>query len=272
LRSVKKDRNSVEYCWTCTPYTIHYLFKNYNLPQVTYLDADTFFFDNPEILLEEMGSKQTLITEHRYTPEHDQSQASGKYCVQFVSFKNDTDAKIALEWWRNACLNACELNPEKGLCGDQKYLDDWTTRFKNVHELQHLGGGVAPWNVQQYEIYEKNHKIHGREYVTGNVFPVIFYHFHALRIFADGSVRFSGPRYQLSKSVIKYIYKPYFHYLLRAEELLKNQQEYFNPHGIAEKEKHTLSIAFIKFYLRSILAKLYKIIIKKNYNIQSRFP
>ncbi len=34
-------------------------------------------------------NKSVLITDHRYTPIYDQSLKSGRYCVQFITFKND---------------------------------------------------------------------------------------------------------------------------------------------------------------------------------------
>ena len=68
-----------------------------------------------------------LITEHRFSPHHDHSRTSGIYNVQFMTFRNDARGLAALRWWRAACLESCELNPEEGKCGDQKYLDDWSS-------------------------------------------------------------------------------------------------------------------------------------------------
>jgi hypothetical protein len=73
LLKVKDERSAGEYCWTCTPSTIKYCIETYSLDSCTYLDADLYFFDNPSVLIEEMGSKSVLITEHRYTPIYDQS-------------------------------------------------------------------------------------------------------------------------------------------------------------------------------------------------------
>jgi hypothetical protein len=65
----------------------------------------------------------------------------------------------ALNYWRESCIDWCYARAEDGKFGDQKYLDDWTTRFENVHVLAHLGGGLAPWNMQQYDFKKLNHKL-----------------------------------------------------------------------------------------------------------------
>src|ERR1039457_4932072 len=79
LLSVKSTRTNAEYCWTCTPSVIRYCILKYNLDACTYLDADLFFYNNPKVLIDEMGAASVLITEHRYTSEYDQSAVSGKY-------------------------------------------------------------------------------------------------------------------------------------------------------------------------------------------------
>ena len=156
LLKIKPTRTRSEYCWTCTSSTILYILKNYNVANCTYLDADIFFFNDPAILIEEMEKNSVLITKHRYTKKYDQSKKSGIYCVQFITFKKDELGLKVLKWWRNACLNWCYDRREGGKFGDQKYLDDWTKRFEGIHVLKNLGGGVAPWNIQQYRIFKKN--------------------------------------------------------------------------------------------------------------------
>lgn len=205
LLAVKPSRTAGEYCWTCTPSIIKYCLDNYDIVSCTYLDADLYFFGNPAVLIDEAGDKSVLITEHRYTPEYDQTATSGVYCVQFMYFKGDTDGMRVLDWWREACLDWCYARHEDGKFGDQKYLDDWTTRFSGVHVLQHMGGGVAPWNVQQYTLNE--------------TFPLIFYHFHQFQFLENGKVDFGN--YKLTKQDIDKLYIPYLKHLLKISESLK---------------------------------------------------
>ncbi len=222
LLNVKSTRSMAEYCWTCTPSTILYSITKYNLDNCTYIDADMLFVSNPQVLIEEMGNKSVLITEHRYTKEYDQSQLSGKYCVQFVTIKaNEAGLKVC-DWWREACLEWCYARHENGKFGDQKYLDDWTTRFEGVHELQHLGGGIAPWNVQQYNFSIENNEIVGEERNTRKKFKAVFFHFHSLKFYKDDFVSFTDSGYALNKNVIDVFFKPYVRLLSKAKnDILK---------------------------------------------------
>lgn len=200
------------------------------LISVQYLDADLYFFGFPKILLEEMGNNSILITEHRYTPKYDKSRKSGTYCVQFISFKNDERGLKALRWWRERCIEWCYARVEDGKFGDQLYLEDWTQRFEGVHVLQHVGGGLAAWNIQQYDIIERGDQLWGIEYATGREFPVIFYHFHYVRLFQNDLIELG--RRELSPQVLNLIYKPYLRLLNRIGEQLPTQGLTFNFHGM----------------------------------------
>jgi hypothetical protein len=186
LTEIKKNRSRAEYCWTLTSYSIQYAIKKYNLASCTYLDADIYFFNDPAILFDEAGNNSIIITEHRYTPICDQTETCGKYCVQFMFFKNDKDGMEALEWWRQRCEEWCYSKFEDGKFGDQKYLDDWTTRFKGVYVPTHIGCGLAPWNIQQYDISIENSKLFSIDKITKRKEMLIFYHFHGLnKIYAN---------------------------------------------------------------------------------------
>lgn len=246
LLALKSGRSAGEYCWTCTPSIIKYSIEHYNLDSCTYLDADIYFFANPLVLIEEMGAKSVLITEHRYTPKYDKSLENGIYCVQFMTFKNDTNGMKVLNWWREACNAWCYARSEDGKFGDQKYLDDWTTRFEGVHVLQNLGGGVAPWNVQQYKLEEKP-------------FELVFYHFHNFRFLPNDYVELG--HYQLRKADLEILYKPYVKHLIEIKNKLENLGESYDYHNTSKPKNDW------KTPLRNLKRKLKGIynIYKQNY-------
>ncbi len=251
LLTIKKERTAAEYCWTCTPSTISYCIDQYKLDQCTYLDADIFFFADPSPLLDENKNYSTLITDHRYTPKYDASASSGKYCVQFISFKNTEHGMEALEWWRKACNEWCYARCEDGKFGDQKYLDDWTERFKEVHVLEHLGGGVAPWNIQQYQF---NDNLNGTEIKTDHNFNLIFYHFHNIKFREEEQIYLS--EYEITPSQIKSVYKPYVTKLLQIADDLKKSGETNDFHSTVYLE-YKEPVKNIRWFFRT-LEKLVK--------------
>jgi hypothetical protein len=234
LLAVKPTRTRAEYCWTSTSSTILYVLEKFGVPECTYLDADMMFFAPPDPLFAELGPDSIMITEHRYTPRYDKSKLSGKYCVQYVTVKNDARGLTALRWWRAQCLAWCYDRHEDGKFGDQKYLDDWPVRFAGVHELQHLGGGMAAWNVQQYEVFEEHGRVRGRHIATGATFDVIFYHFHYLRFLAGGRIELG--RRVLAPAVLRLLYTPYIKLLFEQKDAVARIDPTFDPNGIA-KEK-----------------------------------
>ncbi|MFA6761022.1 MAG: hypothetical protein WCR69_08270 [Sulfuricurvum sp.] len=217
LLEVKKDRTPREYCWTSTPSVILYAIEHFGLGNCTYLDADLYFFSDPSVLIDEMGDASVLLTEHRYSPQYEKFRhTSGIYCVQFMTFKSDERGIGVLRWWREACLDWCYDRIEDGKFGDQKYLDDWTTRFDGIHVLKHLGGGLAPWNVSQYDLED------------GSIEP-IFYHFHNFKFIDDRAV-YSG-YYKFRDIEKKLFYEPYEKHLANIKTYLEGMGESYDYHG-----------------------------------------
>ena len=255
LLAVKQTRSHGEYCWTCTPSIIKYALTNFKLSHCTFLDADLYFFSSPAFLVEEMKDKNVSIIEHRYTPKYDQSELSGKYCVQFMTFKNNKGGMEVLEWWRKSCNEWCYAKPEEGKFGDQKYLDDWLTRFDGICDIKHLGAGVAPWNVQQYDILKKNNQENNQVCIqdkqSKKIYPVVFYHFHALR-FLEGSRVDLVRGYTLERDAVKYLYQPYVAELNKIASQIKTQDG-FDHHN------HQRIFFNLKNYLRRKWHKTYNI-------------
>lgn len=236
LLSIKGTRTAGEYCWTCTPSVIRFAIQSFNLDHCTYLDADLYFYSDPSKLVDEMGEKSVLITEHRYTPKYDQSRFSGIYCVQFMTFKNDSRGMAVLEWWRNACLDWCYARHEDGKFGDQKYLDDWLDRFDGIHVLQHPGGGVAPWNVQKFDILNRKKEL-------------VFYHFHQFKFMDAGLMDFGI--YLLKKHEIDQLYVPYLRHLESISRKTGLLGENYDYNGTSKADKGF--IALLKAIKRRLL-------------------
>jgi Nucleotide-diphospho-sugar transferase len=239
LLRIKPTRSRGEYCWTCTSSTIGYCIKTFDLPHCIYIDADMVFYQNPTILLDEMPpSANVLITEHRYTPQYDKSKLSGKYCVQFMYFDNSENGQKILNWWRDRCLEWCYNRHEDGKFGDQKYLDDWLTRFEGVHSLQHLGGGLAPWNVQQFDFQIIKHKISGTlkakksADTEGSHFEAVFFHFHGVKLYEQEKTIFAPKMYVLNDAVKHIFYAPYLQKLKNSQAKLGTFDARFNRLGI----------------------------------------
>lgn len=239
LLRVKPTRTKGEYCWTCSGSTILYCIEKYNLDHCTYIDADLYFFSDPSVLIEEMEDKDILITEHRFTKKYDCAKENGKYCVQFVTVKNTDNGLNILRWWRNACIDWCYARMEDGKFGDQKYLDDWTERFNNVHVLQHLGGGVAPWNMQQYTFFSQDGEIKGKETASGKTFNLIFFHFHNFHSYKKGRTRELTPyKYKMPRSVKKLVYNEYVPVLKESFEEIRKKNNAFDSLATVEYKSY----------------------------------
>jgi len=233
LLKVKSSRSIAEYCWTCTSSTILYVLEKYHVVSCTYLDSDMFFYSSPKPIFDELGDDSILITEHRYSPQYNKEIKAGKYCVQFVTFKNDEYGLKALKWWKDRCVEWCYAKYEDGKFGDQLYLNDWTERFERVHVLQHLGGGLAAWNVQQYDFKIENDKVIGTEKSSGRKFDAIFYHFHYLRFFDNGGIELG--RRTLTENILSTFYRPYIKYLDEIKLKIAVLNNSFDPNGSTKK-------------------------------------
>lgn len=224
LKKVKKTRTKTEYFWTCTGSTILFLFRKYKLRSCTYLDADLYFYRDPKILIEESNKSSCIISKHNYSERYDQTKTSGIYCVQFMFFKNNLIGNKILQDWRKKCINWCFNRFENGKFGDQKYLDKWPKKYNNIYVLKNLGGGVAPWNVQQYDLLnnfkfqiKKNKKLK---------FDLVFYHFHNLK-FMNNNITYIGG-YRIDKEIKEKIYNPYLKKVINIHKIIKKNKNFNN--------------------------------------------
>lgn len=249
LVKLEQERTRGEFSWTLSSFSIQYVLKNFNLDSCTYIDSDICFYNDPQLLLDEIGNKSVLITEHNYTPEYDQSATSGKFCVQFMYFKNNESGNKVLEYWRSKCEEWCYDRMEEGKFGDQKYLDDWESRFEGiVYNCRNIGCGVAPWNVQKYDITKENNVLYVTDKITKVKRPIVFYHYHGLK--EIGKNKWCLSNYKLFNEVRQNLYKNYIINLYNAESFFSEsliEKKYTNIH-FSLYMKIRMFLGYIKRY------------------------
>lgn len=227
LLEIKKQRSRAEYCWTCTASFIDYVFETYNEEYCTYIDSDLYFYKNPKVLIEEMlhAKASVQIVEHGFGTgrrARKQEKNSGRFCVQFNTFKNDAAGREVLSTWKQQCRNHCSM--ETNEMGDQKYLSEWPAKYKQVHILEHQGGGVAPWNIARFRSSDKKPGV-VIDKKTKQEYDLIFYHFHHLEYVDDETVNINAFKKGLGaeKKLVLQIYIPYLKALEQAKQKLSKE-------------------------------------------------
>lgn len=250
LLQVKRVRSKAEYCWTCTPQTIEYVLNNYDVDSCTYIDADIYFFDNPQILFDEIEKKNAdvVIMAHRFNNNKQGKKLearNGKYCVEFNIFKNNQNGKKVLNWWKEKCLEWCYDIPEEDRMGDQKYLNYFSKLFDNVYELDNLGAGVAPWNLAQYSLVNANSRNILLKHKDNNI-NLIFYHFQNIRYMPRRRVNIKS---LTRDKTLKYsIYIPYLIEIEKIRNMLKREYKIdFNPKKLVRSSNKIIGFLQSRF-------------------------
>lgn len=209
LRSLVGIRPWREICWTSAACLLNFcLRQETEFAFIGYVDADCFFFGNIVEMLEEIPpNKNFAIHEHKFSEDRKGwLQKSGRFNVGVVIGRPSQEYLDCITSWRRRVLERCDVDMQAGRCGDQTYLNDWPSQFTSLHIFSCIGVGVAPWNVNNYEVYELANEL----FVNDS--KVFFFHFHSLQIrklskFIYLLVPAAG--YELNYVPNKEIYLPY---------------------------------------------------------------
>jgi len=178
LSPLKYERSQVEYYFTCGPAFIYYVMEQYQeIDILTYLDADLYFFSNPQPLFDlfkghSIGAVPHILSQHHEKVPH---ANYGKYNVGWLIFRRDVDGLACLKWWQDRCIEWCYERLEDGKYADQLYLERWPELFNGFYAFDYHGANVGAWNVGDYQLSIRNNKV----FVDDD--PLIFYHFHGFR-------------------------------------------------------------------------------------------
>ncbi len=176
LKECKLNRKDFEYYFTLSPYLPLYILETFKeVEQITTMDADLFFFDDPAKIIDHYIDYSILITPHSFSDNIKHFDINGKYNVSFQSFKNDAQGLKCLKDWANKCAEWCYDYYDNDRYADQKYLDTWPHEYDKIASIELAGAGIAPWNLNKCNITYINNK----PYI--NNAPLIYFHFHGLR-------------------------------------------------------------------------------------------
>ena len=209
LPSLKESRSRMEYYFTCTPLLLQYVQKRSAAGHTAiYLDSDLYFFSNPLLVLDTMGSGSVGIIEHKYPSFLAKRLAKyGKYNVGWVGFVNDEAGNACLDWYAERCLEWCHDTPEPGRYADQGYLDSFGALFDGVVVLPSLGMNLAPWNTRGHHISTQGSTA---DLWVDDSDKLVFFHFHGIKNrgpwFVTSQLVYFSP---MHRSIRDLVYRPY---------------------------------------------------------------
>ena len=261
MLKAKSNRSIAEYCWTCSSRLIQFIFETYKPTCCTYIDADMYFYKDPQILVKEMqdSGKSVMMVPHRFSERNEaEAKIVGTYCVEFNTFLNDEAGNLVLTYWHNKCLECCSNLGDGVHWGDQKYMDEWPKLFPdNVHVCKNPGAGIAPWNIDRYRDYNKSVKtiVYNDKRET---LPVVFFHFQSL-IYKTRYLIYTGIPSCLEEIDYKSVDALYCDYLYKIDKKKLMLKDRYNLSIYIKKHPSTSEKTYKK--ILDIIPKIYNKIV-----------
>lgn len=146
-----------------------------------FIDADTYFFNNLDVVFEEIKDKAILLTPHNIGPTTDEvehmSLMHGWINAGFIVINNEHPKhKVILNWLINRISRRGYFAPEYGLSCDQTWISLVPLAFdESVVISKHKGLNVAYWNID-YRLLSKSKN----DYYAGDSL-LIFFHFSGFK-------------------------------------------------------------------------------------------
>ncbi len=217
---LRYSRSLLEFMWTLPSQLLTKMWElEKSCTDFAYLDADIFFYSDPGLIWLEIPSNSISIVRHNFSRRlQNIFIESGEFNVSWVSVPNSSIGMAVASKWASDCLEMCPDKPVihngKLVYGDQKYLDYWPELYgSNLHIIEHLGAGVAPWNYEEY-------KFSAYAPLLVNDVPLIFFHFSSHQ-FGFFLARRMGSEYSRVKAIPTLVYDIYEQALLENVKTLQ---------------------------------------------------
>jgi len=182
------------------PTLLKYLFREFVVDNVVYLDPDIFIYDRLQPIFDHLQHANVVLTPHITRPIYDGKTptevdflSAGVFNLGFVALKRSGQSDALLDWWERRCLDEGYSEIRTGLFVDQKWMNLAPCLFEGVELCKDAGCNMAYWNL-----HERLLSKHGESYVVNGSFPLRFFHFSGVDVFTESSLSKYSNRYTLS--------------------------------------------------------------------------
>lgn len=234
------------------PVFIKYLNRVNNINKICLIDSDTYFFSNPDQILNETKSYSIAFCKHNFNRNENYLEKNfGKFNAGYIYFNLDNYGLKFLNDWSELCKDWCLFEPSDNKFSDQKYLEKLYDNMKeNIKIIDNPGYNLAPWNLENKKINKKDKIVYVDSY------QLVFFHFHGIKklfkkIYFLG---LTGYECKIQSETKKIIYKDYIN-LLNSYE---TEKEFYWKHSTIGINQN-LSI-------KSFFKKTYNLINKFRHN------
>jgi hypothetical protein len=185
IQSLVLKYNIIELNTSVKPGVIEYLFKERMADRVIYLDPDIKIYDDLTDLEEKLQQHTIVLTPHIFTPIPLDGKTPGEnsflnfglYNLGFIGLSASDETDKFISWWKERTYKQGYNKVEDGIFVDQLYINLVPIFFKGVHILNHMGYNMAPWNLHERYLSQKDNV-----YWINEKDRLGFFHFSAFKI------------------------------------------------------------------------------------------
>ena len=237
LSVAKNNRDLIEYYFTLSPFLVKYISEELKISQISYLDADFYFFKDPKTTIERNIDFSIVLIKQNSNPKY------GLYNVGWIYYNFDFHETLEIvDIWSEQCLNFCSDFPTSSSYADQKYLDTWPQKLKNIKIMRPESTCLSPWDINLL--------------IETSVTSMLAFHFHGLELHSDYfATGFGKYNKRISKKIFLEIYIPYIKKLLFIEKKYYLKSSSIRDLSKNKYKKLLLKVRKIKSFIK---AKYYK--------------
>ena len=181
------------------PFLLEYLFEQYQLETLIYLDPDIACYRPLTPLLDPLLTRFMVLTPHMLAPSRDDGHAPGEihilqagaYNLGCIGLARRPQLLPFLRWWQEHLRRDCVVDIGRALFVDQRWMDLAPALFEGVAIVRDPGCNVAYWNLNTRRISSEQ----GHYLVDGS--PLTFFHFSGIRLDAIDRISVHQDRYTL---------------------------------------------------------------------------